>query len=156
MGKQVFEAVIERHPKFAGAAYVTIPFDVQEVYGTRGQIKVKVTIDGHPYRGSIANMGTGGHILGIKKEVRQAIGKTHGDTVRIEMERDTEPRVVSIPDDLKAALEANPDAGQFFQRLSYTHKKEYVNWIESAKKAETRQTRLEKTIARLLEKVKHP
>ncbi len=154
MSKQEFEAVTEKPPKTAGA-YIIIPFDIQEFYGTKGRIQVKATFEGHLYQGSLAPMG-GNHILGVRKDILQAIGKTHGDHVNVAIEQDTEPRVVTVPEDLQKLLTENGTAKTFFEKLSYTNQKEYVNWIESAKKEETRQRRLEKSIQMLLEKVKHP
>ncbi len=129
-----------------GGAYVEIPFDVEEAYGTRGQVKVKATFDGHPYRGSIAPMGGGRHILIVRKDVQKAIGKTIGDTVQVALERDTEPRTVAVPEDFQAALEQNPMAKAIFEKFAYTHRKEYVQWIESAKKPETRRRRIQKAV----------
>ena len=155
MSKQEFEAVIEKPPKTPGA-YIVIPFDVREVYGTKGRVQVKATFDGHPYRGSIAPMGGGRHVLGVRKEIQQMIGKTRGDRVKVVIEQDIEPRVVTVPKDLQMLLDENPRGKAFFEKLSYTHQKEYVNWIESAKKEETRQRRLEKSLEMLIQNVKHP
>lgn len=155
MSKQTFEAVIETPPKTPGA-FVTVPFDVNEVYGRRGQVKVKATFDGHPYRGSLAPMGGGRHVLGIRKDIRKAIGKDIGDKVRVVVERDAEPRVVTVPPDFQQLLNRNKTAKAAFDKLSYTHRKEYVEWIESAQKAETRERRLQKAIGMLLEGIKNP
>lgn len=148
-----FTAIIEKHPDM-DASYVTIPFNVPEVYGTKGQVKVKATIDTYELRGSLAPMGGGSHVLGIRKEIRHAIGKTFGDEVEIKLERDTEPREVKIPAELNELLGQNPKAKYAFDKLSFTHRNEYVNWIEEAKKPETRQRRLEKTIEKLLQIIK--
>ena len=80
-----------------GGAMVEVPFSVREVYGTGGQVRVRATFDGHEYRGSIAPMGGGGHILGVRKDVRAAIGKDIGDVVDVMLERDTEERTVAVP-----------------------------------------------------------
>lgn len=145
-----FTAIIEKHPGM-DASYVTIPFSVPEVYGTKGQVKVKAMIDTYELRGSLAPMGGGCHVLGIRKEIRNAIGKTFGDEVEIKLEPDTEPREVKIPTDLNELIGLNPKAKHAFDKLSFTHRNEYVNWIEEAKKPETRQRRLEKTIEKLLQ-----
>ncbi len=150
-----FEAIIEKPLKTPGA-YIIIPFDVREVYGTKGRIQVKAVFDGHPYRGSLAPMGGGRHVLGVRKDIQQAIGKTHGDRVKVVIGQDAEPRVVTVPKDLQKLLDENPKGKALFKKLSYTHQKEYVSWIESAKKEETRQRRLEKTLEMLVENVKHP
>lgn len=126
-----------------------VPFDVREAYGTGGQVRVKASFDGEPYRGSIAPMGGGRHALGISKAIRAAIGKDVGDSVKVELERDSEPRTVETPPDLAAVLKRAPAAQREFDKLSYTHRKEYVRWIEEAKKPETRARRLEKTIEML-------
>ena len=145
--RRAFEAVIEEGR--GGSAHVAIPFDVRAVYGTGGQVKVKATFDGEPYRGSIAPMGGGRHVLGISKAIRAAIGKDVGDSVKVVLERDSEPRTVETPPDLAAVLKRAPAAQRAFDKLSFTHRKEYVRWIEEAKKPETRARRLEKTIEML-------
>ena len=151
-----FDAEILSSERGGGGAWVEIPFNVQEVYGTKGQVKVKATIEDHPYRGSLANMGTGCHVLGILKDIRKTIGKDIGDTVHITLERDTEERTVEVPEDLAKALSANPDAKATFDRFAYTPKKQYVNWIVEAKKTETRVARVEKAIEKLREGKKDP
>ena len=147
MSRQEFEVRLIKPPDI-DAAYFLVPFNVQEVYSTKAHVKVRGTIDGHPYRGLIANMGEG-HCMVVRKEIREAIGKTVGDTVKVVMEIDTEPRIVTVPEDFQSALEDNPEAQENFDRFSYTHKKEYVEWIEGAKKAETRANRIQKAIERI-------
>ena len=147
--KHSFKAVIEEGR--GGGAFVAIPFDVRETFGTGGQVKIEATFDGEPYRGSIAPMGGGRHILGIQKAIRQKIGKDIGDRFEVVVQRDTEPRTVETPDDLAKALKRAPAARQAYEKLSYTHRKEYVRWVEEAKKPETRTRRVEKTLAMLVE-----
>lgn len=76
-----FDAVILKADG-PGGAYVEIPFDVKEVYG-KSRVPVSATFDGHPYDGSLVKMGTVEHILGIRKDIRLAIGKQPGDTVHV-------------------------------------------------------------------------
>lgn len=76
-----FDAVIQKAPDIDGA-YVEIPFDVKAAFG-KGRVKVHATFDGVPYAGSMVRMGTPGHILGLRKDIRAAIGKQPGDTVRV-------------------------------------------------------------------------
>ncbi|MDL2224848.1 DUF1905 domain-containing protein [Eubacteriales bacterium OttesenSCG-928-M02] len=80
-GKITFTARIEKVPDMDGA-YVEIPFDVREVYG-KGRVPVHATFDGEPYDGSLVRMGTPGHILGIRKDIRAKIGKQPGDMVEV-------------------------------------------------------------------------
>jgi hypothetical protein len=144
--KQHFCASIE--DAGGGGAYVTIPFDVEQVFGKK-RLKVKATIDGEPYRGSLVRMGTPHHMLIILKQIRQKIGKTFGDVVTVEIEEDLEPRQVELPLDLQQAFQANPEARQVFDRLSYTHQKEYVRWVSEARRPETRQRRIQQTMEML-------
>lgn len=78
-----FEAVIQKVPDIDGA-YVAFPHDVRVEFG-KGRVKVHATFDGMPYDGSLVRMGTPGHILGLRKEIRKQIGKGPGDTVRVEL-----------------------------------------------------------------------
>jgi hypothetical protein len=147
MAGQTFEAKLIKDNDTNGAG-IKITFDVQGAFGKKGRVPVQVTIDGHQFRGSIFPYG-GIYYLGVRKEIRDAIGKTYGDTVRIVMEADDEPLAVKVPEDFAHALAGNEKAGQDFEKLSYSHKREYVEWIEDAKKEETRQRRIAKAIEKL-------
>ena len=143
-GRREFDAEIEAGR--GGGALVEIPFPVRDVFGTGGQVRVKATFDGHAYRGSLAPMGGGVHILGIRKEVREAIGKDVGDRVHVAIELDTEPREVVIPNELIAALEAHDDVAASFSALSYTHRREFAEWVAEGKGNETRERRAARAI----------
>jgi electron transfer flavoprotein alpha subunit len=144
--KQTFTAVIQNPG--GGGAFVEVPFDVEKEFGSK-RPKVKALIEGIPYRGTLTRMGTDCHILGIRKEIREQVRKTFGDEVTITVEPDTEPRVIEVPADLMKELKKDKGAKALFDKLSYTHQKEYVNWITEAKKEETRQDRILKTIETL-------
>ena len=131
-----------------GGAFVEVPFDVEKAFGSK-KPKVKATFDGVPYRGILARMGTDYHILIILKSIREQIGKSFGDKVKVTVELDTEPRVIEVPKDLLKELKKHKEAKTFFDTLSYTHKREYVMWINEAKKEETRQNRIVKMIEML-------
>jgi len=135
------------------ASYVEFPFSTQELFGIRGQVKVKVVFDGKvEYSGSLVNMGRNCHTLGITKAIRNELGKVFGDTVFVELERDVEEREVSVPEDVLSLLNEKPEEMAYFEKLSYTHRKEYINWITSAKKQETRAKRLIQFIEKLQQK----
>ncbi len=144
--KHTFRAVIE--DAGGGGAYVTIPFDVEKIFGQK-RVKVLATIEGVAYRGSLVRMGGECHLLPVLKEIRQQIGKSIGDEIEVTVEEDTQPRQVAVPADLTQALAADSTAQAFFARLSYTHQKEYVQWIEEAKRPPTRQSRIVKTVEML-------
>jgi len=151
-----FKAVLENYEGKLDIAYISIPFDVEKEYGTRGQVKVNATFDGYSYRGVLANMGTGCHIIGVRKDIRQAINKRVGDTVLVTIEKDDAERLVNMPSDLVKALSKNKKAKLFFDSLSFTNRKEYARWIDSAKKEETKHKRLKGIIPKLLSGKKNP
>lgn len=137
------------------AGYVEFPFSVEDIFGTRGMVKVKALFDGKTeYRGIMSNMGTGCHILILTQEVKRKLGKSFGDAVWVELEHDLEKREVLIPEDVQNLLAEYPEAQAFFEKLSYTHRKEYINWITSAKREETRAKRVVAFIEKLLQKKK--
>lgn len=146
-GARSFDATIEAAGQ--GGAAVAVPFDVKEAFGS-GRPRVRALIDGHEYRGSIANMGSG-HVIGVRKDVRGAIGKDIGDRVHVVVELDTEERVVTVPKELARTLAANQAAKDRFERSSYTHRKEFARWVAEAKKQETRDRRAERAIEMILE-----
>ena len=143
-----FEAVLEAGDG-DGGVFVVIPFSVPEVYGTKGRVPVQVTFDGYPYQGSITPLGDGYHALHVLKQIRKAVDKTIGDTVRVTLSRDVVERKMEAPADLAAQLAANPKAAAYFAKLAYTHQREFVRWLEGAKKPETRAKRLGESVEML-------
>jgi uncharacterized protein YdeI (YjbR/CyaY-like superfamily) len=127
---------------------VEVPFDVEAAFGSK-KPKVKATIEGVRYRGILTRMGTESHLLIVLKEIREQIGKTFGDEVIITVEPDTEPRVIEVPEEMKKAFKTEKEAKVFFEKLSYTHQREYVVWINEAKREETRRNRIVKAIEML-------
>ena len=142
-GKQTFSGRIQNAG--GGGAFVEVPFDVEQVFGSK-RPKVKALIEGVPYRGTLVRMGGEHHLLIILKGIREQVGKAFGDEVKIIVEADTEPRAVEILADLMKELKKDKDARALFDKLAYTHRKEYVRWIEEAKREETRASRVLKTI----------
>ena len=79
-----FDAVIQKVPDIDGA-YVEFPYDVRREFG-KGRVKVNALFDGVPYGGSLVRMGTPGHIIGLRKDIRSRIGKGPGDRVHVVIE----------------------------------------------------------------------
>lgn len=155
MDKINFSATIEQNNNI-DEAFVRFPFDTQKIFGLKGQVKVKALFDGKvEYRGSLANMGHGCHIIGLTKEVRKKISKSFGDNVNVELVQDTAERTVVIPADVEVLLNGNREAKELFNSLSFTNRKEYIAWIESTKKEETRTNRLMVFIEKLSNKKKY-
>lgn len=147
--KHTFTAVIQNAG--GGGAFVEVPFDVEKAFGSK-KPKVKAMIEGVEYRGTLVRMGTECHLLLILKSIREQVGKTFGDEIKVTVEADTEERVITVPAELKRAFKSEKEAKAVFEKLSYTHQKEYVTWISEAKKDQTRQNRVAKTIEMLKKK----
>ncbi|MEP6961149.1 MAG: YdeI/OmpD-associated family protein [Acidobacteriota bacterium] len=135
-------------PGRGGGAYIEVPFDVEQIFGSK-QPQVKATIEGETFPTRLMKMGKPCHIVGVPKAVRVKSGKDVGSSVEVAVVSDETPRVVAVPPDLKRAFLSQKKAQAFFDKLSYTHRKEYVRWIEEAKREETRAHRLAKTIEML-------
>jgi len=149
--KQFFEVLLEKHEN-SEATVIYLPFDVQKVFGA-GRVPVRGTINHAPFRNTVMPM-CGRFMLVVNKQLRAAADAKGGDLVKVEMEPDTEPRVIEPPADLREVLNTNPAAKAVWEKLSYTHKKEFVLAIEESKKPETRIRRIQKTISELLTKYK--
>ncbi|NND70950.1 MAG: DUF1905 domain-containing protein [Rhodothermales bacterium] len=132
-----------------GGAFVVVPEKIIVEFNTRGRIKIKASIDAAEYRGSVAPMG-GRHVLGITKAIRSQINKDIGDSVHVILSHDLEERVVEVPAELDKALGAEPEARDRFNGMSYTSRKEFARWISDARKRETRERRLKKAIAMII------
>jgi hypothetical protein len=125
---------------------IAVPSEVVEALGAGKKPPVSVTVNGHTYRSSIASLG-GAFMISLSAENRAAAGVAGGDTVEVDLELDTAPREVDVPDDLAAALATVPEAKAFFESLSYSNKRRHVMQIDAAKTAETRQRRVQKAVA---------
>ena len=155
MKKQKFQVVFQKYPKLNSGFFI-IPFSVQKVFGKKSGVKVKVKINGIEHRGFLMPQGDGTHCMGLKKELREKMKVSYGDKITVEMQEDLEERTIEIPGELKSAVNKNKSAKSFFESLSFTNRKEYVNWIVSSKRKETRLERLNKTIDKLNKGKKNP
>ena len=127
---------------------IEVPPDVIEALGAGRKPAVTVSVNGYEYRSTVAVMG-GRHLIPFSSDKRAATGIRGGDPIVVDVEVDTAPRTVEVPDDLAAALEATPGARAAFDALSPSARKAHVTNVESAKAVETRQRRVEAIIAKL-------
>lgn len=125
-----------------------VPDEVVAALGAGKRPAVRVTIGRHTYRTTVASMG-GRFLVPLSAENRVAAGVAAGDEVDVHIEGDTGTRDVAVPTDLADALAGDPPARGFFETLAYSHRKEWVRWIEDAKKPETRTSRLTATLEAL-------
>ena len=130
------------------ATGIEVPAEAVEALGAGKRPKVAVTINGFTYRSSIAVMG-GKYLVGISADVRAQTGIVAGDEIEVQIELDTAPRVVSVPDDLRAAFDRHPRAKRAFESLSYSRQQRYTLPIEKAKTDDTRERNVHKAIREL-------
>jgi len=138
-----------------GGAGVVIPFDVEKEFGAKGRVAVQAKFDGVPYAGSLMKCGPGQHMLGILKTIREQVGKGPGDSIDVVLWKDDTERTVAIPAEFERVLKKE-GLQAVFEKLSYTHRKEYCRWITEAKKEETRTNRLTRSIEMLKKGIKTP
>jgi uncharacterized protein YdeI (YjbR/CyaY-like superfamily) len=131
------------------ATGIVIPDEVVDALGAGRRVKVSLTVNGYTYRTTVAPMN-GRYMAPLAAEHRTAAGVAAGDEVEVSVALDDAPRVVELPEDLAAAIDADPAARAHFESLSFTYRKEWVRWVTEAKKPETRQSRIEKTVRGLL------
>ena len=129
---------------------IVVPDEIVEALGAGRRPPVAVTINGYTYRSSIATMG-GRSMVSLSAQHRAGAGVAGGDEVDVDIELDTAPREVTVPDDLAAALDAEPDARRTFDGLSYSNRSWHVLQVEGAKTDATRQRRIAKAVAMLKE-----
>lgn len=148
-----FDALLIKHETL-NSAYIEFPFDVEQEFGTKGQVKVLAYFDGYEYRGSLAKMGHSCHFLGLNQKVREAIGKNPGDTIHVKLQKDEAERILELPEEFEKLLDNETKARDFFKALSYSNQKKFTDWIISAKKIETRDKRIKEAIEMLRNGVK--
>jgi len=131
-----------------GACFIRVPTQTLTALGEGKRMPVKVTLNGYTYRTTIAVYG-GKSYIGVRREVREAAGVTAGNPLTVGLEYDAEIRAVDLPQALRRALEADAAAAAAFEKLSYTRKREFMQWVTGAKRAETQRRRMEQAMAML-------
>jgi len=138
----------ELHDAGRGGSAFDVPHAAAAALSDEKRPPVTVTSGDHTYRTRVAVYG-GQPMVGMSKANRAAAGIDIGDRFDVSLALDEEPRVVEVPDDLSAALAGDAEAAAAFERLAYTHRREYVIWITDAKKPETRARRVAGTLDKL-------
>ncbi len=144
-----FTTTIQQEGKTATG--FSVPAEVVEALGDgKRRPAVTVTINGYTYRSTIAAYGDIS-MLPLAAEHREKAGVSAGDTVEVDLELDTAPRVVEVPSDFAAAIAADPAAASVWPTLSYSNQRWHVLSVDGAKSPETRQRRIDKSIGLLRE-----
>ena len=131
-----------------GACFIRVPPQTLTALGEGKRAPVKVTLNGYTYRATIAVYG-GKSYIGVRREVREAAGVAAGDRLTVGLEYDAQVRTADLPQVLRVALEADAATAAAFEKLSYTRRKEFVQWVTGAKRAETQRRRMEQAMAML-------
>jgi hypothetical protein len=122
--------------------YAEFPFDSVKLFGTRKPIPVKVTFNGKPYSMNMLPNGKGGHRMHVKKEIRDALGKKEGDSVKVTVVKDDSPKTVEIPGYLQWLLDNDQEMAAYFEKMPYSAKKFWIDFIEEPKNDDTKVDRI--------------
>ena len=141
-----FSAILGQEGKTATG--IEVPPEIMEALGGGKKPAVTVTLNGYAYRSTVGVMG-GRSMIPVSAGHRGNAGLSAGDSVQVTLELDTAPREVDVPEDLQAALDANPTALAAFARLSYSGKRQHTLSVEGTKNPETRARRVAKAVGTL-------
>ncbi|MFZ3262663.1 MAG: YdeI/OmpD-associated family protein [Terriglobales bacterium] len=147
---QRFEATLERMRSRLNWPIIRMPFDAAKLYRMRGQIKVKVEINGFSFRTTLFPTAEGVHILLVNKRMQRAARVRAGDRARFQIERDIEERVVTIPDPLQPILAEDRSFRRWYDQLNHSTRNDIAKWVSDPKSAEARIRRAEQIAERLL------
>jgi bifunctional DNA-binding transcriptional regulator/antitoxin component of YhaV-PrlF toxin-antitoxin module len=146
MKRYRFETALQRSTGWG--AFVLFPHDTQSEFGIKGRVPIQALISGHPYTGSLMPTSATYHRLSIPKPIREALNKSAGDLIEVELWHDTKPRTVDLPDDFAKHLKEHRLLSAF-ENLTITRRKEYRNYITTPKREDTRQRRMIKALSLL-------
>ena len=129
---------------------IRIPFDVAEVWGTRGRFKVKGTINGFAFRSSLFPAGDGTHRLLVNKQMQAGAGVRAGMAARFRLEPDTDERTVVVPPELQRVLKEDRALPGWFDRLNYSMRRYLAGRVTASKDAAARARRADQVGEQLL------
>ena len=154
MAEQSFSTIVGSDDP--SSLFIVVPPEVMAALSEKKRPPVRVTLNGdYTYRSTVAVYG-GRYLLPLRREIREACGLEAGMPLDVTLALDEEPRTLEIPSDLAAAFAGDPEARALFDKLSFTHRKEYVEWINGAKREATRSRRVAQTLGMLRDGVKTP
>lgn len=145
-----FTTPLERFPYKGGLYYVQFPHSVEELFGTRGSVRVKATFNGLAVNRALIPKGDGSHYLIVSGEMRRKLGLTLGSPVRVGVVKDENPDEVILPEELEAALDLEPGARATFDGLKVGVRRGMAHWVNSAKSPDVRARRATDMLKRIL------
>ena len=128
---------------------IEVPEEIVEGLGRGKRPPVVVTVNGHEYRSTVAVMG-GRYLIGVSAAVRAATGLKGGDPISVNLKVADTPREVEVPSDFAAAMDEQAPAREFFDQLSNSMQRYHVDNLNAAKSPDTRQRRIDKSVALFL------
>jgi len=147
-----FKTKLTAHGPGGAWTYLKVPFSVEKAFGTKARVAVTGTINGFAFQNSLMPNGDGTHSMMVSKALQTGAKAKAGNIVKVAIAVDQSERVVTIPPELMSALATNKAAATAFNALSYSHRKEFAEWIATAKREETRTGRAEKALAMAVNK----
>lgn len=144
-----FKALVDDSGMEKGWAYIKFPLNVSKKLGSQAMIRVRGTVNGFAIKTSAMPTGDGAHHIMFNKQMRAGAKADVGDIVLVEVERDDAAIKVVVPPDLKKSLAASPGATRTWTSITPRAKQEWIEWITSAKKQETRPRRVARAVERL-------
>ena len=148
--KQSFRTKLVARGPGGAWTFLHIPFDVEATFGTKARVPVSGTINGFPFRNSLMPEGDGTHSMMVNKTLQEGARARAGGTVSVEMTVDRRTRVVRPPRELADVLAANIEAAKIYRSLSPSHRREFADWVRSAKQESTRKSRAQKSLGLIL------
>jgi len=148
---KAFDAALERMRSRLSWIVIRVPFDAAKAFGVRGQIRVRGTINGFPFRTSLFPTGEGSHILLVNKQMQKGGRVTAGAVARFELEFDTEERVATIPGPLEKILGQDRSFRRWYGELNYSTRYQIAKWINEPQSVAARARRTEQLAERLME-----
>lgn len=145
-----FEAVLERMRSRLNWIIVRMPFDAAQLWGLRGQIRVKGEINGFPFRTSLFPTQEGRHFLLVNKRMQKGARAVEGSVARIQMERDVEERIITIPADLNRIFAEDRALRRWYDKLNPSTRNDIAKWVTDPKSAAARARRAEQMAERML------
>lgn len=156
-----FSATLLR-PKATGRAkavswsFLTLPDEASDKLPSRGMVSVEGTLNGLPIRVTLEPDGRGGHWLKVDRKLIERAGAAAGDIVQLEITQVAEEPEPSVPSDLRKALAAAPQARKVWSDITPVARRDWIQWITSGRRAETRALRIAKACDMLAKEKRRP
>ncbi|WP_421771395.1 YdeI/OmpD-associated family protein [Emticicia sp.] len=146
-----FKEIIKKMPPNPAGSwhYVDFPENAHDIFGKKGFIKVKGSINDKPFKSNLFPKGNGFHAMTLPLKLQKELGVKLHDEISVALEEDFEERIISMPIELQEAIDFDEEFATLFQQLSASKQKDYRHWIDSAKQTETRIKRVVELAERL-------